>query len=167
MFELARHWARRFGVSERKEDLESVSAKKILAVTIEVVDVLVGVGVSVVRVEAIVVTTEDGVGGIIKVAVDVATAVTVVTSTETTTTTVLSAPNGHAVPAREAGGGVGDVEASLGMDIAEVAADNLWPSRPPPSYAAFRAPGSRVYLEATHHFGRCATPTGHRRSART
>ena len=37
-------------------DLESVSAKKILVVTIEVVDVLVGVGVSVVRAEAIVVT---------------------------------------------------------------------------------------------------------------
>ena len=46
MFELARHWARRSGVSERKEDLESVSAKKILVVTIEVVDVLVGVGVA-------------------------------------------------------------------------------------------------------------------------
>ena len=66
MFELARHWARRSGVSEREEDLESVSAKKILVVTIEVVDALVGVGVSVVRAEAIVVTTEDGVGGIIK-----------------------------------------------------------------------------------------------------
>jgi len=123
LFEFARHWARRSGVSERKEDLESVSAKKILVVTIEIVDVLVGVGVSVVRAEAIVVTTEDGVGGIIKVAVDVATAVTVVTSTEATTTTVLSAPNGHAVPAREAGGGVSDVEASLGTDIAEVYED--------------------------------------------
>ena len=56
LFELVRHWARRSGVSERKEDLESVRAKKILVVTIEVVDVLVGVGVSVVRAEAIVVT---------------------------------------------------------------------------------------------------------------
>jgi len=36
--------------------------------------------VSLVRAEAIVVTTEDDVGGIIEVAVDVATAVTVVTS---------------------------------------------------------------------------------------
>jgi len=42
-------------VSERKEDLESVSAKKILVVTIELVNVLVGVGVSVVRAEAIVI----------------------------------------------------------------------------------------------------------------
>jgi len=77
-------------VSERKEDLESVSAKKILVVTIELVNVLVGVGVNVVRAEAIVITTEDGVGGIIEVTVDIATAVTVVTSTEATTTIVLS-----------------------------------------------------------------------------
>ena len=41
-------------MSERKkEDLEAVSAKKILVVTIELVNVLVGVGVSVVRAEAI------------------------------------------------------------------------------------------------------------------
>ena len=84
MFELARHWARRSGASERKEDLESVSAKKILVVMIELVNVLVGVGVSAVRAEAIVITTEDGVGGIIAVTVDIATAVT---STEATTTT--------------------------------------------------------------------------------
>ena len=71
-------------MSERKEDLESVSAKKILVVMIELVNVLVGVGVSAVRAEAIVITTEDGVGGIIAVTVDIATAVT---STEATTTT--------------------------------------------------------------------------------
>jgi len=47
-------------VSERKEDLESVSAKKILVVTIELVNVLVGVGVSVVRAEAIVINTGFG-----------------------------------------------------------------------------------------------------------
>ena len=73
-------------------DLEPARADQILVVTIVGVDPVGGVGVSVVRGEALV-ATEGGVGA------DVATAVTaVVTSAEVAAATVKPVPSGHANP---------------------------------------------------------------------